>query len=228
MQNLFNIHWCILYVWRKEKFSEVNIFCLYVSFWAVVSLPEFRQTYADQHRKKCVMYTWPVQKGNGKCSYIFMFICVCMCVPTHSSMCMSVGVFAVTYTLQVPMQPTGLSGRPLNPSFLLIARKRYACRKTHIHMLTIPCQWIQLPQTHMHRILLTAFLLSEHFQIFPCDHINVALKWKVSYVIQKAIPPHNESATPSSGCPTETFLLLQVINWNYHHTAEPPTVISSL
>lgn len=31
-----------------------------------------------------------------------------------------------TLTLQVPMQPTGLSGRPLSPSFLLMARKRYA------------------------------------------------------------------------------------------------------
>lgn len=32
------------------------------------------------------------------------------------------------FTLQVPMQPTGLAGLPLKPSFLLMARKRYALK----------------------------------------------------------------------------------------------------
>lgn len=41
----------------------------------------------------------------------------------------------VCVTLQVPMQPTGLSGRPVNPSFLLTAKKRYAWRR-HKHKQT--------------------------------------------------------------------------------------------
>lgn len=49
----------------------------------------------------------------------------------HVPFCTCVSVCADSFTLQVPMQPTGLSGRPLNPSLLLMARKRYACRKTH-------------------------------------------------------------------------------------------------
>lgn len=54
-------------------------------------------------------------------------------MPACIGMFMYVGVFANTYTLQVPMQPTGLSGRPLKPSFLLMARKRYACRETQAY-----------------------------------------------------------------------------------------------
>lgn len=54
-----------------------------------------------------------------------------MCVQVTVWVC-GCGCF-VLYTLQVPMQPTGLSGRPLNPSFLLMAKKRYACRETHKH-----------------------------------------------------------------------------------------------
>lgn len=66
-------------------------------------------------------YAWPVQQGNMECR--------CMCVHVIVWVC-GCGCF-VLCTLQVPMQPTGLSGRPLNPSFLLMAKKRYACREIH-------------------------------------------------------------------------------------------------
>lgn len=128
-----------------------------------------------------------------------------------------VGVFQMhSYTLQVPMQPTGLSGRPLNPSFLLMARKRYACGKTHTHIFTNTT-------FTLHIILQRAFLFSEKTKIcifistFPCDCISGALRLKTPYLTRN-VKPHsaisyrNESASPSSVCPTETFLLLQLIN----------------
>lgn len=77
------------------------------------------------------IHLWPVQLGNMEHTY---HVCTC------TAMYMCVGVFADT--LQVPMQPTGLSGRPLNPSFLLMARKRYACRDTHTHTRIHMYTWI--------------------------------------------------------------------------------------
>lgn len=38
----------------------------------------------------------------------------------------------------------------------------------------------------------------------------------------------DESVSPSLVCPTETFLVLRVIKWNYHHMTEAPNDISSL
>lgn len=79
-----------------------------------------------------------------------------MCACTGMYLCVGVCRCVRAYTLQVPMQPTGLSGRPLNPSFLLMARKRYACRDTqthtHVHILTY--RHLSLNTTfRLHRIL---------------------------------------------------------------------------
>lgn len=95
-----------------------------LSFWAVVDFSEFWQIYAVQYMgSMCHVYMTCAAGQHG----VQIYVCAC------TGMYMCVSVFAVTYTLQVPMQPTGLSGRPLNPSFLLMAKKRYACRKTHTH-----------------------------------------------------------------------------------------------
>lgn len=72
-------------------------------------------------------HPWPMQS-------LMEHICtVSTCIEMYLHDCGY--VCAYSNTLQVPMQPTGLSGRPLNPSFLLKARKRYACRKTNTHTL---------------------------------------------------------------------------------------------
>ncbi len=161
------------------------------------------------------------------------YVCACY---RYVHVC--VGVFQMySYTLQVPMQPTGLSGRPLNPSFLLMARKRYACRKTHTNTHTHTysqtqhshCTWSYCQPFCCQRKLKSTSL-SVHF---PRDRISVALRLKIPHLIRNVMPhsvtPYrNENASPSSACPTETFLLLQLISWNYHHMAEPPTDISSV
>lgn len=74
-------------------------------------------------------------------------LCVCVRACTSVTHCVCYRSYSL-YTLQVPMQPTGLSGRPLNPSFLLTAKKRYACRQP------------KHKQTRMHHCLLS---ISRHF-----------------------------------------------------------------
>lgn len=93
-----------------------------------------------------------------------------------------------TLTLQVPMQPTGLSGRPLSPSFLLMARKRYAWRRkrnaylfqfhfsNYTSNLRPMAYWpmpftLQLTNRPQNRFTLLLFPQASHRSIENCYHI---------------------------------------------------------
>lgn len=91
------------------------------------------------------------------------------------------------------MQPTGLSGRPVNPSFLLTAKNRYACGQ------------VECEQTATH-----------HRSAFPYDHISsdMILNHDIK-VVQNATQPSGIQNPMKvhhwTDGPTETFLMLQVI-----------------
>lgn len=60
----------------------------------------------------------------------------------------------------------------------------------------------------------------------PFEIINILFDLKCHAAESRSNSTKKERG-PSSGCPTETFLLSKVINRNYQRTAEPPTDINS-